>query len=105
MLGGGVTVNVPGAVLERQIVYAQLRSWETVAGPTYESAMAAGGKFGFSNIVPMPVVFGTQPPELPVGLQSFCLIPEPSTLALFGCAAAAFGIYAGSRSAKQRRRS
>jgi hypothetical protein len=65
--------NIPGAI-NGTIVYAQLRAWQASAGPTYEAAVENGGKFGFSNIVPMEAVDpGGIPPNAPVGLQSFCL--------------------------------
>lgn len=86
------TYAVPGAS-HGTIVYTQLRAWDAAAGGSYEAAVAAGVKYGFSNILPVSTVVGTPPPRFPVGLESFCLIPEPSTLTLFGYAAvlAAFG--------------
>ena len=64
------------------VVYAQLRAWEARAGRSYEAAVAAGGKYGFSNIVPIVAVMAPGTPNDPVGLQSFCLVPEPSAGAL-----------------------
>lgn len=69
-------VDVPGA-LGGTVVYAQLRAWEARAGRSYEAAVAAGGKYGFSNIVPIVAVMPPGTPNDPVGLQSFCLVPEP----------------------------
>jgi hypothetical protein len=69
-------IAVPG-VAGPPAVYLQLRAWEASAGGTYDAAVSAGGKYGFSNIVP---VIATLPPALPgqpIGLESFCLIPEP----------------------------
>jgi hypothetical protein len=71
---GGTSGTIPGA-LSRTTVYAQLRSWQASAGPTFEEGVAAGGKFGFSNIVPMTAWEPPGPPDYPVGLQSFCLMP------------------------------
>jgi hypothetical protein len=74
-------IIVPGST-HGQTVYTQLRAWEAEAGSTYEEAVNSGGKFGFSNIVPVRVF---EPPTAPVaalGLQSFCLIPEPSARAM-----------------------
>jgi hypothetical protein len=68
----GVGFVVPGVVNRK--VYAQLRAWEAAAGQTYEAAVAAGGKYGFSNIVLVDTPVGPAPPATPVGLQSFCLI-------------------------------
>jgi len=55
-------------------VHTQLRAWEAAAGPTYEAAVSAGGKHGFSNIVPVYATTGPAPPGSPEGLESFCLI-------------------------------
>ena len=63
-------------------VYAQLRAWEAAAGPTYEQAAVAGGKYGFSNFVFVEPGVAPGPPAQLLGLQSFCLVPEPSPLAL-----------------------
>jgi hypothetical protein len=72
----GIVITVPGA-LGGTVVYAQLRAWEARAGRSYEAAVAAGGKYGFSNIVPIVAVMAPGTPNDPVGLQSFCLVPEP----------------------------
>jgi hypothetical protein len=64
------------------LVYLQLRVWQAGAGPTFEAAVLAGGKYGLSNIVPMWTVMAPGTPNSPVGLQSFCLVPEPATGAL-----------------------
>jgi hypothetical protein len=63
-------------------VIVQMRAWEAAKGATYETAVAAGALYGVSNPVALTL---TAPPAAPadmVGLQSFSLIPEPSTLAL-----------------------
>ncbi len=76
--------DIPGAHTD-DLAYTQLRAWDSEAGPTYEAAVVAGGKYGASNIVPIYVVWPPGPPEWPIGLQSFCLVPEPSSLVLLGC--------------------
>jgi hypothetical protein len=81
-----VSFTVPGAA-DLQTVYTQLRVWQAAAVKTFEEAAAAGGKIGSANIVPMQVVYPTPPPNNPLGLESFCLIPEPSVTALLGSAA------------------
>jgi hypothetical protein len=57
------------------VCYVQMRAWEASAGATFEAAVAAGGKYGFSNIVPEVAVV---PPgggyNLPVGFESFRLM-------------------------------
>jgi len=60
----------------------QVRAW---AGnfASYEEAVAGNGRFGSSNLLPLPTTGlppGT-PPNL-VGLLGFQLVPEPSTIAL-----------------------
>jgi len=71
------------------LVYFQLRAWEVAAGSSFEAAAAGGGKYGISNLVlaqPLPPPGG---PGDVFGLQSFCLVPEPSSgtlLALGGVA-------------------
>jgi hypothetical protein len=76
-----LAVNVPG-VGAGALVYAQLRAWEAGAGTSFEAAVAAGGKYGISNIVPMRTVVSPDTPYSPIGLQSFCLVPEPGAGAL-----------------------
>ncbi len=76
----GVAITIPGSFTD--LVYTQLRAWEAAAGATFEEAVAAGGKYGVSNIVPMWTVMPPGTPNMPVGLQSFCLVAEPGTGAL-----------------------
>jgi hypothetical protein len=79
--------NISGAT-EGQIVYVQMRAWQASAGPRYETAVAGGGKYGFSNIVPEAAVLPPGGPgNWPVGLQSFCLfsgLPPKLTATLNG---------------------
>jgi hypothetical protein len=49
-----MSVNYDG-----QIVYVQLRAWH---GSAYETAVAAGGKYGYSNVVPVPADHPPGPP-------------------------------------------
>ncbi len=88
-------VTVPGSDINMN-VFLQMRAWEARAGASYEAAVAAGGKHGYSNILPMVVDFPPGTPTDPIGLQSFCLVPEPSVkvLGLLGGAAL---ILAGAR--------
>lgn len=67
---------IPGA-LGGMRVFTQLRAWETRAGASFEEAVATGGKYGLSNIVPIKLVEPPGSPPHPLGLQSFCLVPEP----------------------------
>jgi hypothetical protein len=82
----GRVYDVPGAH-SGTIVYTQLRAWDSQAGATYEAAVANGGKYGFSNIVPIRAEVPLNAPQLSLGLESFCLVPEPTALSLLGCAA------------------
>jgi hypothetical protein len=100
-MAGGVIVAVPGT-FDGQLVYAQMRAWEAAAGQSFEAAVAAGGKYGFSNIVPVRVSYPPGDATPAVGVESFCLVPEPATLLLFGCGAAALAVHAGCRSRKLR---
>ena len=72
----GYVLTIPGTSQDT-LVYLQLRAWEARAGASFEEAVASGGKYGLSNIVPMRTVMPPGTPNEPVGLQSFCLVPEP----------------------------
>jgi len=59
----------------------QMRVWDTTTGATWETASIRGAS-GLINIV---TGGAGSPPSLPanmIGLQSFSLVPEPSTIAL-----------------------
>jgi hypothetical protein len=80
-----VTTPYPGGTP----VWVDMRVWEAAGGDTYEAAIAAGKFFGKSNPIRLTVA---EPPMVPpdmVGLQSFCVIPEASPLALSLLGAAA----------------
>ena len=74
-------VTIPDAPHGERI-YFQLRAWEAQAGATFEAAVVSGGKYGVSNIVPMLAIEPPGTPLDPIGLQSFCLVPEPRAGAL-----------------------
>lgn len=85
----GGTVTVPANAIVGGQVTLQMRAWEaTTAGVagTYEAAAGAGKKFGQSaTFTAAPGNPLSDPPGTPanlVGLTSFSLIPEPSTIAL-----------------------
>lgn len=70
--------GIPGGTT----VFVQMRAWEAAKGGIYEAAVAAGGYYGAS--APLSLTL-SEPPGAPtdmVGLQSFTLIPEPTTLTL-----------------------
>ena len=94
--GGAVSIQEGGIP-----ALFQVRAWETSAGRTYEEAVAAGGKHGISNVFPVIPAIPTWPPSDLVGLQSFCLVPEPSPVALglLGMAA----LWSGGRRRPRRR--
>ncbi len=71
-----IALTIPGTG-QHDKIYFQLRAWESKAGSSYDAAVAAGAKYGFSNIIPMTTVLPPGTPHVPVGLQSFCLVPEP----------------------------
>jgi hypothetical protein len=73
-----VTVVAAGSPAE-----VQARVWEAAAG-SYENAVASGRLYGASNpitVIPTPPNVGL-PPTPMIGLQSFCLVPEPSTFVI-----------------------
>jgi hypothetical protein len=37
-----------GVQVDGQIAYVQMRAWQASAGPSFEAAVASGGKFGYS---------------------------------------------------------
>jgi hypothetical protein len=70
--------------------FVAMRAWDTQAGATYEEAVLAG--YGYGSSATLYIQLGTSPtaPAGPlVGLQSFCLVPEPGTGALLAAGAAA----------------
>ena len=77
-----VGLVVPGTTLNPQQVFLQMRVWQASAGSTFEAARDAGGLYGFSNVIPILARADQGPPEISIGLQSFCLIPEPETTTL-----------------------
>jgi hypothetical protein len=67
------------------IAFAQVRAWERAAGETFEAAVAANGKHGYSGIVANPTGNVGSPPSLPtylLGLDSFQLSTAPAQFAL-----------------------
>jgi hypothetical protein len=78
----GIGLTVP-SVPPFQTAVLQARVWETAAG-SYENAVALGRLYGASGLLQIVLGDGQLPgpPPLMNGLQSFCLVPEPSTLAL-----------------------
>jgi hypothetical protein len=70
-------------------IAVEMRVWEAAGGPTYETAQAAGRFYGKSVPVFLTVTVAPATPPDMTGLQSFCVIPEPSPLALAALGAAA----------------
>lgn len=67
--------------------FFQVKAWEASGGATYDAALAAGKKTGFSTVFQIGVDTGgvgspATPPAALIGLTSFSLVPEPSTIAL-----------------------
>lgn len=71
------------------IGFAQLRVWESAYGSTWEQAMLAGSRGGYSGVFVVRAGGDGEPPSLPGNLTNFksfwmlipC-VPEPSTFAL-----------------------
>lgn len=62
-----------------------VRAWRVSDGATWESANASGRGWGQSAAITIPTGGGGTPQVLPqplIGLTSFSLVPEPSTIAL-----------------------
>lgn len=83
----GLDTTIP-SVAPGAKAQVQLRAWDA-AFPTFAAAVAGGGKNGGSNSFLSQNLGGPDaaggPPALAatlVGLQSFSLVPEPSTIAL-----------------------
>lgn len=80
--------RIIGTVAPGAVASVQVRAWLAVAGtttyPTYEAALAAGGKVGTSNTFSVTTGGSGSPASLPanlIGMQSFSVVPEPSILA------------------------
>jgi len=77
---------LPGVVAGAN-AFAQVRAWDISSGATYDVASIRGE----SAILNIPTGGAGSPPGLPAnltGLQSFSLVPEPSTIALAALGAA-----------------
>lgn len=87
----GTGIPVPG-VPEGGTATIQMRVWENAGGTitSYADALSAGVMYGESNLIDVAGLGGilTTPPSL-VGLQSFNLVPEPTTYALLALGAGA----------------
>ncbi len=67
--------------------FFQVRAWEASGGATYDAALTAGAKAGKSTVFQIGADLGgvgspATPPATLLGLTSFSLVPEPSTIAL-----------------------
>jgi len=62
-------------------VWVEMRAWEAGAN-SYEAAVAGGKLFGKSDPIQLTVAEAPNTPPDMVGLKSFSLVPEPSTMAL-----------------------
>jgi hypothetical protein len=84
--GGGVEIgNVPCA----GYAWLQVRAWDARLGSTYDEVVSLGiGGYGSSSLFYTRGGDGCSATGLPnqplIGLQSFSLVPEPSTWALLG---------------------
>jgi hypothetical protein len=83
--GGSRTI---GTVAPGASAFVQVRAWDTTSGATWDTATVRGSSTVFS----VGTGGGGTPPAPPsnlVGLTSFSLVPEPSTIALGVLGAAA----------------
>jgi hypothetical protein len=73
-------------------VFLQVRVWDSTKGSSFEAASAAGSLIGQSAVFSITAGGGGSPPGPPnpmIGLTSFSLVPEPTTLALLALGAGA----------------
>lgn len=64
-------------------VSAVVRAWDTATGATFDAASIKGESAAWDlDIVGNPAGSPPAPPAALVGMQSFSLVPEPSTIAL-----------------------
>ena len=99
------TANIllPGTEFGHGLIL-QIRVWDIQQFPSYEAALAGGGETGasmpFGYTVPFP---GASPTAYTLdGLRAFAVVPEPSTMMLFGCSLAAFGVGSACRRKRAR---
>jgi hypothetical protein len=68
-------------------VWLQVRVWDSTKGTSFETAQSNGSLVGQSAAFSITAGGGGSPPGPPnamIGMTSFSLVPEPSTLALLG---------------------
>jgi len=82
----GGFVNSPNVALEENGLHlSQIKVWEAATGDSYEEAVATGGKHGKSNIFLIDAVSPPGPSGIPEGLETICIVPEPSSgMLIFG---------------------
>jgi hypothetical protein len=73
-------VTVPGKP-GGTTVWVEMRAWEAGVN-SYEAAVAGGKLFGKSDPIQLTLAEAPNTPPDMVGLKSFSLVPEPSTMAL-----------------------
>lgn len=76
-----VQISLPGTAAG-QTVFVQMRAWATAQGASWEAAQASGTGYGQSDVIQVALVEAPTLPNQMVGLNSFALVPEPSTIAL-----------------------
>jgi len=84
-----VPVVISTTFADQTEISVVMKAWEKAGGTSYEAAVAAGALVGSSAAVNLKVTVAPNAPADMVGLQSFSLVPEPSTLALGVLGAAA----------------
>src|SRR5260221_14617784 len=77
----GSVIDVSGYTDMNRTFVVQVRVYPS-ASASFDSAKAAGMPYGVSQLFTLMDVGGTQPAPDLLGLQSFKLVPEPSTLGL-----------------------
>jgi hypothetical protein len=75
-------VVIPGTTAGTQI-YVEMRAWADSQGSNWEAAAGTGHGYGRSNTITITPNVPMPPPPSMVGLESFALVPEPSSVVLF----------------------
>jgi hypothetical protein len=90
-LVSGPLIEIPFLDFEETGTF-QVRAWQTAAS-NFEAAQAGAGLYGQSGLFRVVLYGDPQGPwgNAMVGLESFCLVPEPSALGLWGSGGMALG--------------
>lgn len=86
-VGGTLTLT---GVAKGTTVTLEVRAWDNTTGATWELATYRGQSDPFSYATPAE---GGPPPGYMLNMQSFTMVPEPSTYALLGLGVGALALF------------